>query len=154
MAEAGKVEESMSDLHPDNRTEGARSSGFEKQVKPVLDLIDLGVNDTCLWKMSQKLCAGNSLDTLTILNKNNGQYLWCLLRNLDAGQEAVVKTGHGTADCFQIGKGVCQGCILSLCYLTYMQSESCEILVWMIHKLESKLPGEMAVTADMQMILL
>ena len=75
VAEAGKVEESMSDLHPDNRTEGARSSGFEKQVKPVLDLIDLGVNDTCLWKMSQKLCAGNSLDTLTILNKNNGQYL-------------------------------------------------------------------------------
>jgi len=60
LAEAGKVEESMSDLHPDNRTEGARSSGFEKQVKPTLDLIDLGVNDTCLWKTSQKLCAGNS----------------------------------------------------------------------------------------------
>ena len=37
----------------------------------------------------------------------------CLLRNLYAGQEATVRTGHGTADCFQIGKGVCQGCILS-----------------------------------------
>ena len=39
----------------------------------------------------------------------------CLLRNLCAGQEAAVKTGHGTTDWFQIGKGVCQGCILSPC---------------------------------------
>ena len=40
-------------------------------------------------------------------------HLTCLLRNLYAGQEATVRTGHGTADWFQIGKGVCQGCILS-----------------------------------------
>ena len=38
-----------------------------------------------------------------------------LLRNLNAGQEATVRTGHGTTDWFQIGKGVCQGCILSPC---------------------------------------
>ena len=42
-------------------------------------------------------------------------HLICLLRNLYAGQEATVRTGHGTADWFQIGKGVCQGCILSPC---------------------------------------
>ena len=42
-------------------------------------------------------------------------HLTCLLRNLYAGQEATVRTGHGTTDCFQIGKGVCQGCILSPC---------------------------------------
>ena len=42
-------------------------------------------------------------------------YLTCLLRNLYAGQEAKVRTGHGTAHWFQIGKGVCQGCILSPC---------------------------------------
>ena len=42
-------------------------------------------------------------------------HLTCLLRNLYAGQEATVRTGHGTADCFQIGKGVHQGCILSPC---------------------------------------
>ena len=42
-------------------------------------------------------------------------HLICLLRNLDAGQEATVRTGHGTTDWFQIGKGVCQGCILSPC---------------------------------------
>ena len=40
-------------------------------------------------------------------------HLICLLRNLYAGQEATVRTGHGTTDWFQIGKGVCQGCILS-----------------------------------------
>ena len=42
-------------------------------------------------------------------------HLTCLLRNLFADQEATVRTGHGTTDWFQIGKGVCQGCILSPC---------------------------------------
>ena len=42
-------------------------------------------------------------------------HLTCLLRNLYAGQEATVRTGYGTTDWFQIGKGVCQGCILSPC---------------------------------------
>ena len=42
-------------------------------------------------------------------------YFTCLLRNLYAGQEATVRTGHGTMDWFQIGKGVYQGCILSSC---------------------------------------
>ena len=41
--------------------------------------------------------------------------LTCLLRNLNADQEATVRTGHGTTDWFQIGKGICQGCILSPC---------------------------------------
>ena len=45
-------------------------------------------------------------------------HLTCLLRNLYAGQEATVSTGHGTTDWFQTGKGVCQGCILSHCLLT------------------------------------
>ena len=42
-------------------------------------------------------------------------HLTCFLRNLYAGQEATVRTGHGPTDLFQIGKGVCQGCILSPC---------------------------------------
>ena len=42
-------------------------------------------------------------------------HLTCLLRNLYAGQEATVRTGQGTMDWFQTGKGVCQGCVLSLC---------------------------------------
>ena len=51
-------------------------------------------------------------------------HLTCLLRNLCAGQEATVRSGHGTTDWFQIGKGERQGCILSPAYLTYMQSTS------------------------------
>ena len=46
-------------------------------------------------------------------------HLTCLLRNLYAGQEATVRTGHGTTECFQIGKGVHQGCILSLCLFNF-----------------------------------
>ena len=49
-------------------------------------------------------------------------HLTCLLRNLYGGQEATVRTAHGTTDWFQIEKGVCQGCMLSPCYLTYMES--------------------------------
>ena len=44
-------------------------------------------------------------------------HLTCLLINLYAGQETTVRTGHGTTNCFQIGKGVCQGCILSPCLI-------------------------------------
>ena len=51
-------------------------------------------------------------------------HLTCLLRNLYAGQEATVRTGHGTTDWFQIGKGVHQGCICHPAYLTYMQDTS------------------------------
>ena len=46
-------------------------------------------------------------------------HLICLLRNVYAGQEATVRTGHGTTDWFQIGKGVCQGCILSPCLFNF-----------------------------------
>ena len=46
-------------------------------------------------------------------------HLTCLLRNLYVGQEATVRTGHGTTDWFQIGKGVCQGCILSPCLFNF-----------------------------------
>ena len=46
-------------------------------------------------------------------------HLTCLLRNMHAGQKATVRTGHGTTDWFQIGKGVCQGCILSPCLFNF-----------------------------------
>ena len=59
------------------------------------------VNHNKLWKVLQKMGIPD--------------HLTCLLRNLYAGQEATVGTGHGTTDWFQIGKGVCQGCILSPC---------------------------------------
>ena len=49
--------------------------------------------------------------------------LTCLLRNLYAGQEATVRTGHGTTDWFQIGKGVRQGCILSPCLFNFFAED-------------------------------
>ena len=48
-------------------------------------------------------------------------HLTCLLRNLYAGQEATVRTGHGTTDWFQIGKGICQGYILSPCLCNFTE---------------------------------
>ena len=77
--------------------------------------------------------------------------LTCLLRRLYAGQEAIVRTIHGTTDWFQIGKGVCQGYICHPAYLTYMQSTSCKMPGWMKHKLESRLPGELSITSDKKM---
>ena len=79
--------------------------------------------------------------------------LTCLLRNPNEGQEATVRTGHGTTDWFQIRKGVHQGCILSPCLFNLYANTSWEILDCMKHTLESRLPGEIAITSDMQMTL-
>ena len=78
-------------------------------------------------------------------------HLTCLLRNLYAGQEATVITGHGTTDWFQIGKGVCQGCILSPClfnlYAEYiMRNAGLEEAQAGI-----KISGRISITSDMQM---
>ena len=78
-------------------------------------------------------------------------HLPCLLRNLYGGQEATVRTGHEIADLFQFGKGLHHGVYCHIAYLTYMQGTSCEMLGWMKHNLESRLPGEMSITSDMQM---
>ena len=78
-------------------------------------------------------------------------HLTCLLRNLYAGQEATVRTGHGATDWFQIGKGVRQGCILSPC-LFHLYAE------YIIRnprldeaQAEIKIAEEISVTSDMQM---
>ena len=77
-------------------------------------------------------------------------HLTCLLRNLYAGQEAAVRTGHATTDWFQIGKGVLQGCILSPCLFN----------LYAVHHEKrwaggstswNQLPGEISITLDMQM---
>ena len=78
-------------------------------------------------------------------------HLTCLLRNLFSGQEAAVSTGHGTTDWFQIGKGVHQGCILSPCLLN-LYAEYIMRNAWLEkQKLESRFPGEISITSDMQM---
>ena len=78
-------------------------------------------------------------------------HLICLLRNVYAGQEATVRTGHGTTDRFQIGKGVRQGCILSPClfnlYAEYIMRNSG------LEEAQAgiKIAGEISITSDMQM---
>ena len=79
-------------------------------------------------------------------------HLTCLLRNLYAHQEATVRTGHGTTDWFQIGKGVRQGCILSLCLFTLyaeyiMRNAGLEEAQAGIKIAR----GEISITSDMQM---
>ena len=78
-------------------------------------------------------------------------HLTCLLSNLYAGQEETVRTGHGTTDWFQIGKGVRQACILSPClfnlYAEYIMRNAG------LEEAHSgiRLPGEIPITSDMQM---
>ena len=79
-------------------------------------------------------------------------HLIYLLGNLNSGQEAIVRTRHGKTDWFQIGKGVCQGCILSPCLFNLYAEYIMRMLGWMKHKLESRFPGEISITSDMQMI--
>ena len=83
-------------------------------------------------------------------------HLTCLMRNLYAGPEATVRTGHGTTDWFQIGKGVHQGCILSSClfnlYAEYIMRNAALDEARFIQLLESRLPGQISITSDMQMI--
>ena len=74
-----------------------------------------------------------------------------LLRNLYAGQEATVRTGQGTTDWFQIGKGVHQGCILSPCLFNLYAEYIMRNAGWKKHKRESRLLGEISITSDMQM---
>ena len=69
----------------------------------------------------------------------------------DSGQEATVRTGHGTTDGFQIGKGVRQGCILSPCLFNLYAEYIMRNAGWKKHKLESRLPGEISITSDIQM---
>ena len=95
------------------------------------------VNHNKLWKILQEMGISDHLTSL--------------LRNLYAGQEATVRTGHGTTDWFQIGKGYIKAVYCHPAYLTSMQSTSWETLGWKKHKLESRLSGDISITSDMQM---
>ena len=73
------------------------------------------------------------------------------MRNLYAGQEATVTTRHGTTDWFKIGKGVCEGCILSLCLFNLYAVYIMRNVKLDEAQSESRLPGEISITSDMQM---
>ena len=69
------------------------------------------------------------------------------------GQEATVRTLHGTTDWFHVGKGEHQGCILSPCLFKFYAEFNMQNASWMNPKLELRLPGEILTISDMQMIL-
>ena len=79
-------------------------------------------------------------------------YLTCLLKILYAGQEATVRTGHGTTNWFQIRKEVCQVCILSFCLFNFYAEYIMRNAGLEEAQLESRLPGEISITSDMQMM--
>ena len=74
-----------------------------------------------------------------------------LLRNLYAGQEATLRTAHGTTDWFKTGEGVCQGYMLSPYLLNFYAEYIMQNARMMDHKLESRLQGEISTTYHMQM---
>ena len=78
-------------------------------------------------------------------------HLTCLLRNLYVAQEATVRTGHGTADWFQIGKGVSQGCILSPCLFNFYAEYIMRNAGLDEAQAGIKTGGELSITSDMQM---
>ena len=96
-------------------------------------------------------CVDHSKLWKTLKEMGIPDHLTCLLRSLYAGQEATVRTRHGTTDWFQSVKEYVKAIYCHPAYLTYMQSTSWEMLGWMKHKLESRLLGEISINSDMQM---
>ena len=93
------------------------------------------VNHNKLWKILQEMGIPD--------------HLTYLLRNLYASQEATVRTGQQTGS--KLSKEYVKAVYCHLAYLNYMQSTSCEMRDWMKYKLESRLPGKISITSDMQM---
>ena len=107
---------------------------------------------SALLTISKPLTVWITINCGKFLKMGIPEHLTCLLRNVYAGQEATVRTGHGKTDWFQTGKGVCQGCILSPCLFNfYAEYIRVHQLGWKKHKLKSRLLGETSVTSDMQM---
>ena len=102
--------------------------------------------------MKSFICEGHNKLWKILEEMKISDHLTDLLRNLYAGQEATVRTGHGTVDWFKIGKGACESCTLSLCLFNLYAEYIMPNPRLMNNKLESRLPGEISTTSDMQMI--
>ena len=137
-------------------------AGFEKAEKPEIKLPTSAgswkkqessrkISISALLTMPKLLTVWITINCGRFWKRWEYQNLTCLLRNLYAGQEATVRTGHGNTDWFQIGKGVRQGCILSSCLFNFYAEYIMRNAGLEEHKLESRLPGEISITSDMQM---
>ena len=116
-----RLQQSVNDEHPDVQAGFSKGRGTRDQIAKIHWIIEKA-------RESQKniyFCFIDYAKAFDCVDHNKlGKFLQemgipdhrtCLLRNLYAGQEAIVRTGHGTTDWFQIGKGLRQGCILSRC---------------------------------------
>ena len=106
---------------------------------------------SALFTMPKPLTVRSQQTVENSLKNGNIDCLTCLLTNLYAFQEATVKTGNGTMYWFQIGKGVCQSHILPPCLFNFYEEYILRNAGLGEHKLESRLPGEISITSDMQM---
>ena len=104
-----------------------------------------------LYWLCKSLCVDHNKLWKILKETGISDYLTCFLRNLYAGQEATVRTGHGTTDWFQIRKRVRQGCILSPCLFNLYAEYIIQMLGWVKHKLESRVLGEIPITSDVKM---
>ena len=95
-----------------------KARGFQKNIYCFIDYTKAFdcVDHNKLWKILQEMGIPHHLS--------------CLLRNLYAGQETTVRTSHGTTDWFKIGKGVCQGCILSPCLFNFYSESVHHVKCW------------------------
>ena len=106
---------------------------------------------SALLTMPKPLIVWITINCGKFLEMGVSDHLTCLLRNLYAGLEATVRTGHETTDFSKLGKECIKAVYCHPAYLTAMKSTSCEMPSWMNHKLESRLPGEISIISDMQM---
>ena len=101
--------------------------------------------------MAKPFTVGTTINSGKFFEMGIPDHLTCLLRNLYAGQEATVRTGHETTDLFQTGKGVHQSCILSPCLFNLYAEYIMRNAGLDKHKLESRLLGEISIISEMQM---
>ena len=101
--------------------------------------------------MLKPLCVSEQWKILKRMGIPN--HLTCLMRNLYTDQEATVRTGHGTTDWFQIGKGVHQVCILSPCLFNLYEEYIIQNAGLDEAQVEIKIAAEISITSDMQMTL-
>ena len=105
-------------------------------IQQILRAFFGSVNHNKLWKILQEM--------------EMPDHLTYLMRTLYAVQEATLRIRHGTTGWFQIGKGVCQDCLLLPCLFNLYAEYIMRLLACMKHKLESRLLGEISITSDMQ----
>ena len=145
---------------PDVQAGFGQSRGTRDQIANIQWIIEktrgFQKNLCCIDYAKAFDCVGHKKNCGKFLKR--WEYQTCLLRNWYTGQEATVRTLHGTMNWFKIGKGVQQGCILSFClsnfYASSLSLSSCKTPGWINHNLESRWQGEISTVSDMQMILL